>query len=75
MLELARAIEELRCEGVEMTTEPLRHLSTLDEEHIGLTGDCPWDFTARSSRAWLSVQNSCLLHLTKRVACKKQEKI
>jgi hypothetical protein len=37
-LELARAIEELRSEGVEMTTEQLRHLSPMDWEHIGLTG-------------------------------------
>ncbi len=38
-LELARAIEELRDEGVEMTAEQLRHLSPMDWEHIGLTGD------------------------------------
>ena len=48
---LARAIEELKSEGVEMTTEQLRHLSPMDWEHIGLTGDYTWDFTAKSSRA------------------------
>src|SRR5438128_2442667 len=50
-LELAQAIEELRGEGVEMTAEQLRHLSPMDWEHIGLTGDYTWDFTAKSSRA------------------------
>jgi len=50
-LELARAIEELKSEGVEMTAEQLRHLSPMDWEHIGLTGDYTWDFTAKSSRA------------------------
>ena len=50
-LELACAIEELRGEGVEMTAEQLRHLSPMDWEHIGLTGDYTWDFTAKSSRA------------------------
>jgi TnpA family transposase len=50
-LELARAIEELRSEGLEMTSEQLRHLSPMDWEHIGLTGDYTWDFTAKSSRA------------------------
>ena len=50
-LELARAIEELKSEGVEMTAEQLRHLSPMDWEHIGLTGEYTWDFTAKSSRA------------------------
>jgi len=50
-LELARAIEELRSEGVEMSAEQLHHLSPMDWEHIGLTGDYTWDFTAKSSRA------------------------
>ena len=50
-LELARAIEELQSEGVEMTAEQLRHLSPMDWEHIGLTGDYTWDFTVKSSRA------------------------
>lgn len=49
-LELARAIEELRSEGVEMTAEHLRHLSPMDWEHICLTGDYTWDFTAKSAR-------------------------
>ena len=49
-LELARAIEELQSEGVEMTAEQLRHLSPMDWEHISLTGDYTWDFTAKSSR-------------------------
>ena len=50
-LELPRTIEELRSEGVEMTAEQLHHLSPMDWEHIGLTGDYTWDFTAKSSRA------------------------
>ena len=47
-LELARAIEELRSEGVEMSAEQLRHLSPMDWEHIGLTGDYTWDFTPKN---------------------------
>jgi TnpA family transposase len=50
-LELARAIEELQSEGVAMTAEQLRHLSPMDWEHIGLTGDYTWDFTAKNTRA------------------------
>ena len=50
-LELARAIGELQSEGVEMTAEQLRDLSPMDWEHIGLTGDYTWDYTAKSSRA------------------------
>ncbi len=50
-LELARAIEELRSEGVEMSAEQLRHLSPMDWEHIGLTGDYTWDFTPKTTRA------------------------
>jgi pyruvate/2-oxoglutarate/acetoin dehydrogenase E1 component len=49
-LELARAIEELRSEGVEMTVEQLRHLSPMDWEHISLTEDYTWDFTAKNTR-------------------------
>ena len=49
-LELARAIEELQGEGVKMTTEQLRHLSPMDWEHIGLTGNYTWDFTAKNIR-------------------------
>jgi len=49
-LELARAIEELQSEGVEMTAEQLRHLSPMDWEHISLTGDYMWDFTLKNSR-------------------------
>jgi TnpA family transposase len=49
-LELARAIEELRSEGVEMTAEQLRHLSPMDWEHISLTGDYTRDFTAKNTR-------------------------
>jgi TnpA family transposase len=50
-LELARAIEELQSEGVEMTAEQLRHLSPMDWEHIGLTGDYTWDLTAKNTRS------------------------
>ena len=50
-LELARAIEELRGEGVEMTAEQLRHLSPMDWEHIGLTGDYTWNLTTKNIRA------------------------
>ncbi len=50
-LELARAIEELQSEGVEMTAEQLRHLSPMDWEHISLMGDYMWDFTFKNSRS------------------------
>ena len=50
-LELARAIEELQSEGVEMTAEQLRHLSPMDWEHFGLTGDYTWDLTAKNTRS------------------------
>jgi TnpA family transposase len=49
-LELARAIEELRSEGVEMTAEQLRHLSPMDWEHISLKGDYTWGFTLKNTR-------------------------
>ena len=49
-LELARAIEELQSEGVVMTAEQLRHLSPMDWEHIGLTGDYTWDFALKNTR-------------------------
>ncbi|TMD57971.1 MAG: hypothetical protein E6I91_21910 [Chloroflexi bacterium] len=34
-----------------MTAEQLRHLSPMDWEHIGLTGDYTWDFTVKNTRA------------------------
>jgi TnpA family transposase len=49
-LELARAIDELRREGVEMRAEQLPHLSPMDWEHISLTGEYTWEFTAKSPR-------------------------
>ena len=49
-LELARATEELQSEGVEMTTEQLRHLSPMSWEHISLTRDYTWDFTLKNTR-------------------------
>ena len=33
-----------------MTAEQLRHLSPMDWEHIGLTGDYTWDFTVKNTR-------------------------
>jgi hypothetical protein len=49
-LELARAIEELRSEGLTTTAEQLRHLSPMDWEHISLTGDYTWDVTLKNAR-------------------------
>ena len=45
------ADEELRSEGVEMTAEQLRHLSPMDWEHIGLTGEYTWDFALKNARS------------------------
>ncbi|MDP9457121.1 MAG: transposase, partial [Actinomycetota bacterium] len=39
----ARAVEELRGCGVEVTDEHLRHLSPLGWEHIALTGVYRWN--------------------------------
>jgi TnpA family transposase len=50
-LELARAIDELRSEGVEMTAEQIRHLSPMDWEHISLTGEYTWDFASQNTRS------------------------
>lgn len=40
---LARAIEELRNQGMEIPEELLPHLSPLGWEHVILTGDYVWD--------------------------------
>ena len=50
-LELARAIDELQSEGVAMSAEQLRHLSPMDWEHIGLTGEYTWDFALKNARS------------------------
>ena len=50
-LVLARAIEELQSEGIAMSAEQLRHLSPMDWEHIGLTGEYTWDFALKNARS------------------------
>ncbi|GHO57865.1 hypothetical protein KSB_63400 [Ktedonobacter robiniae] len=50
-LELARAVEELRQEGMTIIPEQLAHLSPMDWEHINLTGDYVWDQNVKSPHA------------------------
>ncbi len=68
-------MEELRSEGVEMTAEQVCHLSPMDWEHIGLTGDYTWDFILEQTCPELSIQNLGLLRLRKRRAYKKHDEI
>lgn len=50
-LELARAVDELQQEGMQITEEQLAHLSPMDWEHINLTGDYVWDLAMKSPHA------------------------
>jgi TnpA family transposase len=50
-LELDRAVEELRLEGMTITPEQLAHLSPMDWEHINLTGDYVWDLSVKNPYA------------------------